>query len=931
MLLSMPSWAVDPNCCCTPHASTSCSDPSCSTTVCAIDPYCCNQQWDGACAYEASVYCGAAAPYCLDQNQNNVFDVCENGGGNTNAGDCNNNGTPDLNEVGYNGISQWTGPTSGSFRSFENPQWWSLGRPGTATIAAVNLPYTQYYSGLHMLMGCDNAVRTFQVSDGGTSSLHDLVLDLGGRTLRVAGAYAGFELHPNIYDTLRLKIASGDIMATDNGLYVVDEGALEVRFDSVQINGGAFGWNSSLASASPTLIFENSALNTTFFSWPSAIQGVTPYPTLELKNSTIQFASSTTGGSIFSIPNGAFLHVNGPGSFDLAQISGSNLQVFAEAGSLLSLDGRLTVGGTLNLAGSVIGRSHCLPQSQFCTPSVLTATTLVYPTPGTKASLTWGVDLSGASGTTPDGDASIRATAAWIDGTLIVNDLSNGNPPALDFSVPLVRASTYSVGHDNFDLVRAYGVDFTPLPAGYFVTTERLGDKINLVVKRSNPVASNSPVNATLTTTPTKMAVIDDGSRFGLPLVAYATPPATQGSTTISLRKVNASQGTVTPFATIYAPADLTDMITADLNGDGAPELVASFGSAGQVRAYSISTQPTLLWTRQFAAGVRAECLCELKPAGQRLMPVGSSVGVGTSSGSKGSVGTLNSTGEYTDAGEIAVIPRTVNGTDVDNDDDSDVVAGGESTAASLVGSATGAIQIIRREVTGGFTKLPSVAVPGIPSALAVADLDGDGRKDVVASCNQITGSFSVGQRPTGVVLRGAPTYGNGSSPSLLRAPAALDVGSSYAQGTGVSLIDADADGFLDIALSWQDTGSATSGGAAVFPVRDQRASGGLSLGGQLNFATNAVSQLKRLKNSSVITLRTSQLSLTNSTALVQDDFAAAPVEGDLDGDGFVTNADIALLLLDFGPCTGQPCEGDLDGTGAVDNGDLAFMLLLFS
>ncbi|MFM7807755.1 MAG: hypothetical protein ACKPEA_07455, partial [Planctomycetota bacterium] len=81
MVLSMPAWAVDPTCCCTAHPSPSCSDASCSTTVCAIDPYCCNYGWDGTCAYEAAQYCGAAAPYCLDQNQNNVFDVCENGGG----------------------------------------------------------------------------------------------------------------------------------------------------------------------------------------------------------------------------------------------------------------------------------------------------------------------------------------------------------------------------------------------------------------------------------------------------------------------------------------------------------------------------------------------------------------------------------------------------------------------------------------------------------------------------------------------------------------------------------------------------------------------------------------------------------------------------------------------------------------------------------
>ena len=116
-----------------------------------------------------------------------------------------------------------------------------------------------------------------------------------------------------------------------------------------------------------------------------------------------------------------------------------------------------------------------------------------------------------------------------------------------------------------------------------------------------------------------------------------------------------------------------------------------------------------------------------------------------------------------------------------------------------------------------------------------------------------------------------------------------------------------------------------------VFPVRDQRVSGGLSLGGQLNFAFAAVSQMRPLGASSIVTLRATTQSLVDSTSIVQDDFAAAPVFGDLDGDGFVTNADIALLLLDFGPCTGQPCEGDLDETGSVDNGDLAYLLLLFN
>jgi hypothetical protein len=55
----------------------------------------------------------------------------------------------------------------------------------------------------------------------------------------------------------------------------------------------------------------------------------------------------------------------------------------------------------------------------------------------------------------------------------------------------------------------------------------------------------------------------------------------------------------------------------------------------------------------------------------------------------------------------------------------------------------------------------------------------------------------------------------------------------------------------------------------------------------------------------------------------------ACSVEGDLDGDGLVGASDIAVLLLDFGPCPG--CPADLDGSGAVDGGDIAFLLLLYS
>jgi len=46
----------------------------------------------------------------------------------------------------------------------------------------------------------------------------------------------------------------------------------------------------------------------------------------------------------------------------------------------------------------------------------------------------------------------------------------------------------------------------------------------------------------------------------------------------------------------------------------------------------------------------------------------------------------------------------------------------------------------------------------------------------------------------------------------------------------------------------------------------------------------------------------------------------------DLDGSGDVSEADVALLLLDFGPCI--DCASDIDQDGVVTSGDIALMLL---
>ena len=48
--------------CCSPHAGTGCALPACQASVCQVDPFCCNTQWDERCASEASVLCADCQP-----------------------------------------------------------------------------------------------------------------------------------------------------------------------------------------------------------------------------------------------------------------------------------------------------------------------------------------------------------------------------------------------------------------------------------------------------------------------------------------------------------------------------------------------------------------------------------------------------------------------------------------------------------------------------------------------------------------------------------------------------------------------------------------------------------------------------------------------------------------------------------------------------
>jgi len=64
---------LDAGGCCEANNTTACDDAACCTTVCAQDPFCCDIQWDDQCAQQAVNVCQA----CIQCGSDSAGDCCE--------------------------------------------------------------------------------------------------------------------------------------------------------------------------------------------------------------------------------------------------------------------------------------------------------------------------------------------------------------------------------------------------------------------------------------------------------------------------------------------------------------------------------------------------------------------------------------------------------------------------------------------------------------------------------------------------------------------------------------------------------------------------------------------------------------------------------------------------------------------------------------
>ncbi len=400
-----------------------------------------------------------------------------------------------------------------------------------------------------------------------------------------------------------------------------------------------------------------------------------------------------------------------------------------------------------------------------------------------------------------------------------------------------------------------------------------------------------------------------------------ATP---QGSN-VSIFK-NQGDGTFAARVSYPCGSSAGSSANGDLDGDGDLDLVVVNQSSAQVSVLVNQGDGT------FAAPVaspvgsqpRSVCVGDLDGDGDRDVAVATPGAV--------TVSVLKNQGDGTFAAYVSYAagnnPTFVAQGDLDGDGDAELAVVNLIVPASTVSS-------FRNQGDGTFAARVPYPVGPLSTALAIADLDGDGEPDLTVSNGAIGGNINSN---TVSVLR---NFGDGTfAPQVF-----------YPMGVFVRpfvLDDFDGDGARDLALSDWDYPAVRivlNQGDGTFPANAEYNSGGGPRSVSVSdFDADGIPDVAAVNNNSANTVTTLR-NRGNATLEPRVTFATgalpiAAVPGDLDGDADIdlavannTSGTVSVLLnlgnglfaahvqYDAGALPRSIAMGDLDGDG---DGDLA-------
>ena len=514
-------------------------------------------------------------------------------------------------------------------------------------------------------------------------------------------------------------------------------------------------------------------------------------------------------------------------------------------------------------------------------------------------------------------------TIAKLAGRMMVVSGANGFPEDLD--TPVITCGT---ADGFFDILQS---DIAP-PAGKFLTLVPSDVNGRTVFSlRLLPMPSAANLSSTTGASASGVAIAAESMDFNVDGFDDIALAVQTGSTGLVQVLMNDGLGNLGATSILKAlPATPTALAVGDFSGDGTRNDVVVGLTDGTVRVYiKNGTGFTTGAVVTLPPGEIPTCVCEIKPNGaSRFMAISSNFAVGTTGSNLRTYGSGGGSGTNV---LLSSVPRTVHGSDIDDDDLSDVTAAGSTSAETFTGAPTttltptptGFLQVVRGTSTGFNAETP-FEILGVPVSMQIADIDGDGLPDIVtANRNPLSGG--PGSPPPVFAL----FRNNGGSASFAGATPIAPTGASG--GLDLALVDVNSDGVKDVVAVYNTVG--TSSQAALININTLGAGYPLSIGDSTVISNNnptlvAKGNLDGNGSEDVFLVQQASQFAVSGDSTVAPFLGAqsAPCFGDLDGSSEVDSGDVALALLDFGIC--ESCPTDLDLSGEVDSADVALVLL---
>lgn len=864
--------------------------------------------------------------------------------------DADGDGTPNYSEAGA-ATSTWLFPNITS--TFENQSNWSAGIPGYATAAKIS-------GNPQITFNCSNSVKTLELSTGSNNWYPGMSLNLNGYSLTVYGGRIAFAPGAGSYQPYSVNI-SGYYSNIFNGapndtlplLFESDHATWNINYTSIYSNRIELA---TLGSNSIELDLSSSSLYTHSVKAADATGGIHH---IQLFNSSI-----VNFNEVDTLVIGSDIWISLKGSMDGDQDYSYNMiGSWSESGTLFQpssfLDawGNLTFTGSVNFGGQIDlhtfpsaynGRTNIVVQGAAFTYGANTSATpyavmnvfgknfndptCTDPTCGTPDVALINLQLN------VDGLASIAGPLFIYstDGTIP----AEGNVYTL-ISLDPTYSGAFDPNNNKFSSVRWVGQNGEGLPNGLTFEQVLTEDKLQLHCVRTTIVEPAPSTTTNLANVPLASASADftsDGRDDVVNLIVGS-------SNSVQIMK-DMGDGTFAQLRTFALPSGTAPNAIAAGNvvGDNAPEIAVTsiLNGAGFVTLYSATGG--VIWTRALDSGELPTCVCMLEPSATRGGPGQVSVGTEKTSalnpenafaGSSGSLKSIDGTNATTSDIPLSGVPRTVRGTDVNGDDFSDTTVVGTTATSALADSTLGFIQPVTMTTNGPQAGIPRL-LSYIPVSLAIADIDGDGVKDIFAACNSIPSNIPASTRPVACFLRGSVSPTNGLY--SMSAPTGISVGrpvqgkavSAVQRNGGFSLAVASNDGVND-SVDVLQLNTFANGGITVGD-QTQISTGGSVIGlhtlldqGTQKFATvrnvNNQSALKNGRASKIATMR-GENGFT-SGAVIESTGYVELLYGDINKDGGIDSADLGTLLGQYG----LPGIADLNSDGTTDSSDLGILL----